>query len=124
MALIACSSRSAQSDVSSQLQGNLRALREVSESRETSEQPLHIALEPTQALGSMEGISRHLLDNEQWVGDSVGEPPENAVLACEHIAYLQSSSIKAHTVAIRIWGTVEHLRLRFRTMVSWSQQRP
>ncbi len=92
--------------------------------RRLQEQAYRAVLQLTHALGSMEGISRQLLDNEQWVGDSVGEPPENAVLACEHIAYLQSSSIKAHTVAIRIWGTVEHLRLRFRTMVSWSQQRP
>lgn len=66
----------------------------------------------------MEGISRHLLDNEQWVGDSVGAAPELLSLAYQIILLMSLSVIHAQAVKMGLRGTVEHLRLRFRTTVS------
>ena len=66
----------------------------------------------------MEGISRHLLDNEQWVGDSVGAAPALLSSASQIIFLMSSSVIYAKAVKMGLRGTVEQLRLRFRTTVS------
>ena len=66
----------------------------------------------------MEGISRHLLDNEQWVGDSVGAAPALLSTAYQIIILVFLSAIHAQAVKMGLRGTVELLRLRFRTTVS------
>ena len=66
----------------------------------------------------MEGISRHLLDNEQWVGDSVGAahrwpspvPHLSMVILCTRFCAL--------TGTMPALGSVEHLKLRFRTTMT------
>lgn len=63
----------------------------------------------------MEGISRHLLDNEQWVGDSVGAAHRWPSSAPHLSLFILCTRFCALTGTMPALGSVEHSKLRFRT---------
>ena len=68
----------------------------------------------------MEGISRHLLDNEQWVGDSVGAAHRWPFPAPHLSMLILCTCFCTLTGTMPALGSVEHLKLRFRTTMTLS----
>ena len=66
----------------------------------------------------MEGISRHLLDNEQWVGDSVGAAHRWPSSAPQYSMFILRTRFCTLTGTMSALGSVEHLKLRFRTTMT------